>query len=175
MAKHKKAAAADRPRQMGQRSVVALGLFWATLAGLLSEERARRGWSTVVVEKNGGPSYGIVQEHERGNFRSVRALMLHLGAFGWRDLDTFENVISLSHGRLILDPKMQVHVRQLQATSPGFRQSIFDLTEEAARLIAGDAVPQPPSLSAAEFAAVTPDSARKTRAGHGSSPAGPTT
>jgi hypothetical protein len=159
MAKAQKIA---RPWQRGPRKKqVTLSSFWRVLAQMLSEERQRRDWSTVVVEEKGGPSYGIVQEHEKGSFKSVRALLLHLGAFDMDVVDAFQTAIARDQGQLTLDLEMQTLVRNVQKASPKFRESIVSLAKYGPETAA---TPESSSVSAAEFAAAERGNQKKPRA-----------
>lgn|SRR5262245_20560703 len=146
-----------RKYQVSPRSTVALCGFWTILAQMLTAERELRNWSYVAVEKAGGPSYGIVQEHERGRFKSVRAMLLHLHAFEWNYVDTIERVLvamkTTRHSdRMVLEVHELSHIRYLRAVGPTLNGPVFSLAKEMA-LEYGGAKPEQAGVTPLEFAA----------------------
>lgn len=133
-----------RPWQQGPRTKVDLGAFWLALAKVLTERRGEL--STLAVEKNGGPSYGVVQEHERGLFKSIRALVLHLRALGLSERVAFESAAQQADGELKLDWDTRQHLEHLdvlRVLQPKYREAIFLMTAETAKLAKLGAVPMP--------------------------------
>lgn len=115
--------------------------FWLELGKLLAAERERRHWNVIQVQYHGGPSYGIVQEHERGKIRSTRALHRHLTAFELNEFDVFSELIDRAYRRPVLTPEVRQLVRWYEgATQRG---------QEGLRLIASGLAQQvdAPALS----------------------------
>lgn len=143
-----KARKIQRPWQVGPRKKQPTpGPFWLVLADILRQEREARKLSTVGVEKNGGPSYGTVQEHENGDFRTVRALLLHLNAFGMDDASTFRRVLDVQGNVPVVDVEIENHIRNLQKMKPAVRASMYAIAHEL-----GHRALSTESKSLAEFA-----------------------
>lgn len=125
--------------------------LWKALGDALTLRRKDRGWNHSDVERQGGPNYKTVANHERGRIIRVDKLEAHVNALGWTLSDLLRAV--LGSAEQPLSPEAAQVVRVFQRTTVAGRQALLALAV-ALPLAAGEPqAPHPPRDAPAEKAA----------------------
>jgi hypothetical protein len=112
--------------------------LWHAVGELLLLLRTRRGWNPIDVDRNGGPNYGTVQEHEKGQIRSTASLAKHAKALDVTAADVLRQVLATQEPLSAEESRV---IRKFRATTVEGRAAVIALAQALP-----DATPEPPVI-----------------------------